>query len=145
VELKEQWFKNTNRQTLAMDMKSIWIGIRIDNGRYCKLTPGQLKSEKLYINYKMVHNRGTSFDVLNSGTFRGGLAYFLPVFVDLQQDDRTIPQAWVYLVFIKDYPPADWQVDPSCIGINLLPIITQHHKFNDRAEYSEWFGQKPSK
>jgi|GEM_PF-1048974 len=143
LELKENAFKQANRFELPKDFKWVWITTRIDNGKYCKMKTGSIKEGKLYITFKVIHNKAFGFDVVGKGMFKGGQADFFALGSEDMTDKIDYTDALMYLVLIKDYPPVDWGIDHSFIGIENLPIFAPTFKFVDNRKYSTWFNQNP--
>ena len=145
IEMKENSFKQFNRLVLPLDKTWIWIATRIDNGQCCKMKTGDVKEGNVYINYKVVHNKGNLFDIVSCGNFNGGKGNYYGIYCEDNQSKIDYKDLIMFFVALKDLPPEDWKMDHYSIGINGLPIITQTFKFNDNRKYSDWFGQNPMK
>ncbi len=142
-ELKETQFKNSRYYRFVQEKNWIWISTRVDNDKYCKIKIGSIKDGKLFITYKVLHNKTFGFDILKNGLFKGGSAKFFPIGIE----DRSgkIPQieSVMYLVMINDLPPSDWGLTENYIGVENLPILAQIYKFADDKKYSDWLLQNP--
>jgi hypothetical protein len=143
TEIKENSFKQVNRIELSRSNKKIWIASKIDNGSYCSFKTGAVKQSKLYINYKVIHNKSFGFDIINKGLMKGGSVQFFDLLSIYKSGSIELNQALLFLVMIKDIPPADWNIDDAYYGVENLPVFTPIFKFSDGKSYSEWFGQKP--
>ncbi|HOV13647.1 MAG TPA: hypothetical protein PK771_05135 [Spirochaetota bacterium] len=144
-EVKENHFKANNRLKLPSKYKYLWISTRVDNENYCKLKVGIEKEGKLYMNYQLIHHKDFGFKVLKNGIFKGGIATFYEIGSDDLKSALDYKDAVFYLVLIKGFPPEDWTIPDSSIGIENLPILSNVAKFSDNKRYSDWFGQNPLK
>jgi hypothetical protein len=144
-EIKENSFKQFNRKILPLEEKCMWITTRIDSGNYCKLRTGPVKEGKVYINYKMIHNKGGSFDILSTGTLKGGTGNYYGIYCEDNTGAADFNDLVMFFVALKELPPEDWMFDHYCIGIDGLPVITQPFRFSDNKKYSDWLGQNPQK
>jgi hypothetical protein len=141
-EIKENNFKQFNRFCLPRDKKWIWVTARIDNSQYCSLKMGELKNGKSFIAYKIIHNKGVSFEVLKSGIINGSQAFFTGIYVEDNTGIIDYKDAIIYLVFLKEIPPVDWNVNHYSFGVNGIPIINTPTNFIDNKKYSQWLGNK---
>jgi len=141
-EIKENNFKQFRRFILPLDKKWVWLCSRIDSSNYCDIKTGEMKSGKTYLNYKLIQNKASSFDVLKSGVIKGSQAFFKPVFFEDKSGVVDYKDAVIYLVFIKDLPPPDWNIDHYSLGIEGVPIINNSAKIPAGKKYSDWLGIK---
>ncbi|OHD12427.1 MAG: hypothetical protein A2Y34_11695 [Spirochaetes bacterium GWC1_27_15] len=145
-EIKEAQFKNTKRYEIKnIDDKWIWICVKVHNENHCLIKTGSYKEGKLYINYKLIHNKHNSFSVIGSGVIKTSNAMFVPIYIEDNKSPIDYKDAIMYLVFIKNLPPEDWAVSHQSFGIEGLPLITEVAKFPDDKKYTLWNGQTPFK
>jgi hypothetical protein len=143
IELKENSFKQSNRFEIQKNYNWAWIATRIDNNNYCKLKTGPLKEGRLFISYKVIHNKAFGFDLAGKDIFKGSKAEFFPLGSEDMTNNIDYTDAIMYIVLIKDYPPDDWGVKDSSIGIEHLPVFAPVHKFVDNRKYTTWFDHNP--
>lgn len=143
AEIKENSFKQVNRIEISRANNWVWIASKVEGGNYCNMKTGQVKQNKLYINFKVVHNKTFGFDIVNKGIFKGGTAYFFDLISSYKISEADAIQSIMFLVFIKDLPPADWNIDDTYYGVENLPVFTPIFKFADDNKYSDWFSQNP--
>jgi hypothetical protein len=142
-EIKENSFKQARRIELSIKNDRVWVAARIDGGDYCSLRADSRKSGHTYLNYKTIRTKGTGFEVLDKGVFKGGGADFFRLGVEDRQGPEDFSDTILYVVLVKDLPPADWKVDQSCLGIQNVPVLVPVCTFTADRKYSDWMGQNP--
>jgi hypothetical protein len=145
IEIKENSFKQFSRMVLPLEKKRIWIAARIDDSNYCRMKTGDVKQGKVYVNYKIVHNKGNMFDIVGSGNLKGGTGDYFGVYCEDNTGREDFNDLVMFFVALKQLPPDDWKMDHYCLGIDGLPVLTQVFKFADNRKYSGWLGQTPLK
>ena len=140
-ELKENSFKRASRLKLVEEHDNVWVATRVDLKNYCKMKLGTQQRENTYINYKVIRNRGQSYDTLKNGIIKGCPAQFLKLGIEDRTGTIDFNDTIMFVVFIKELPPADWNFDGSCFGIQKLPIFVPIFLFSVRNRYSSWYGQ----
>jgi hypothetical protein len=86
---------------------------------------------------KVANNRNT-FTVRESGVFRGGLATCYKVQIE---DNVSVPDfddVLLYLVFLENIPPAGWNIDHLCFGVQGVPVMVRDFVFDERAGLEPW-------
>jgi hypothetical protein len=142
-ELKENSFKQIRKFTIPTEHDYIWIGMRTDETHYCRLTIYEVQQEKTYIKYKLIRDKGTTFDVLGKGVIKGGIAYFFKLGIEDNTGEIDFNDTIMYVVFMKDCPPSDWHLDYGSLGIQKLPVFTSTFRFPVGKTYADWYGQNP--
>jgi hypothetical protein len=142
-ELSENSFKHSPRYAFPPDAHRVWIAMRTEKHAYCKLKAFTTQTENTYINYKVIRNRGTGYDTLKSGVIKGSKALFFRLGVEDGSGALDYNDTVMFIAFIKDLPPADWNFDPACFGIQKLPVLVPAFLFPVRQNYSNWLGQNP--
>jgi len=142
-QLKENSFKKTSRFKIPDEHDCVWVATRIDQKNYCKIKAFALQKEKTYIDYKVIRHRGQSYDTLKNGIIKGCAAQFFKMGIEDRTGTIDYNDTIMFVVFIKELPPADWNFDGSCFGIQKLPIFVPTFIFSIRSRYSNWYGQNP--
>ena len=141
-ELKENSFQQAARFRIDTGHDSIWIAAHVSGSAFCRIQLSSFRKETAYINYKIIRNRAAGAEVLGSGIFRGGEAWFAKIGIEDGAGMVDFKDAIFYLVLIKDPPPQDWDAG-SCIGIQGLPVQVPQCRFSSDRKYSSWNGQNP--
>lgn len=142
-ELKENSFKQLKKFTLPKDHDWIWAAMRTEGAAYCRLKVYDIQQEKTYINYKVIREKDTTFDVLSKGIIKGGIAYFFKLGIEDMTGEVDFNDTIMYVVFMKDCPPEDWNLDYGSLGIQNLPVFASAFRFPVHKKYSDWCGQNP--
>ncbi|MBN2441624.1 MAG: hypothetical protein JXJ04_09755 [Spirochaetales bacterium] len=142
-ELKENSFKQIKKFTLPPEYDHIWVAMRTDGLHYCRLKVYDIQQEQTYIKYKVIREKGTTFDVLGQGMIKGGIAYFFKLGIEDMTGKIDFNDTIMYVVFMKDCPPNDWNLDYSSLGIQKLPVLSTTFRFPSHKKYSNWCGQNP--
>jgi hypothetical protein len=143
TELKENNFKQIRRQKIPLEHSWAFIATRIEKHTYCRMKAFPMQSEELYLNSRVIRNRAKSIDTLKSGIIRGSNADFYKLGIEDGTGKIDYNDTIMFLVGIKDLPPADWNVDHRNYAIQRLPLITGKANFSVNDKYSEWNGQNP--
>ncbi len=142
-EIAENSFKHSPRHTLRKDSGLVWIAMRTETNNYCKLKAFAVQTENTYINYKVIRNRGTSYDTLKNGVIKGTGAGFFKLGVEDRTGEIDYNDTIMFVVMIKNLPPQDWYFDPAYFGVQKLPMLVPAFLFPVRQTYSDWLGQNP--
>jgi hypothetical protein len=142
-EITENSFKKSPRKEIAKDSDVLWIAVRREGARYCRMKASPWIDEKSYINYKVIKNRDTTYDTLKSGIIKGDAARFCKIGIEDGTGAVDYNDEILFLVLVRALPPADWKFDPGCFAIQKLPIASSVHFFSVKGKYSPWLGQNP--
>ncbi|MBN1697467.1 MAG: hypothetical protein JW881_08135 [Spirochaetales bacterium] len=142
-ELKENSFKQLKKFTIPTEHDFIWIGMKTDETHYCRLKIFDVRQEKTYIKYKVIREKGETFDVLGKGVIKGGIAYFFKLGIEDNTGEVDFNDTIMYVVFMKDCPPPDWHLDYGSLGIQNLPVLSSTFRFPADKTYSNWYGRNP--
>jgi hypothetical protein len=142
-EIAENSFKHSPRHALRLDSGRVWIAMRTEANNYCKLKAFAVQAENTYINYKVIRNRGESYDTLKNGVIKGSGALFFKLGVEDRTGELDYNDTIMFVVLIKDLPPQDWYFDPAYFGVQKLPMLVPAFLFPVRQKYSDWLGQNP--
>jgi hypothetical protein len=142
-EISENSFKHSPRYGFSLNHSTAWIAMRTDKGRYCGMKVNSPHTENTYINYKVIRNRGESYDTLSTGIIKGGKGWFFKLGIEDKTGEIDYNDTIMFVVLIKDLPPEDWHFDPAYFGVQKLPVIVPAFLFPIRQKYSDWMGQNP--
>jgi hypothetical protein len=142
-EIKENSFKQIKKFTIPTEHDHVWIAMRTDGKQYCRLKVYDIQQEKTYIKYKVIREKGTTFDVLKKGIIKGGIAYFFKLGIEDMSGDIDFNDTIMYVAFMKDCPPRDWDLDYGSLGIQNLPVFASTFRFPVDRQYTDWYGQNP--
>lgn len=140
-ELKENSFQQVVRFRIPGGHKHIWVSARTETTR-CGLKLGEFRREQVYVNYRVIRNRASGFDVIRSGVIKGGQAFFAPLGIEDMRGAVDYKEALYYMVLIKDPPPEDWGVD-AYLGVEGVPVVVPSCTFTVDGKYSSWAGRNP--
>ncbi|MBN1798616.1 MAG: hypothetical protein JW822_08555 [Spirochaetales bacterium] len=143
-EISENSFKHSPRYTLSLKYSGVWIATRIEKGRYCGMKAFSTQTENTYINYKVIRNRGESYDTLHTGIIKGSKASFFKLGIEDKTGEIDYNDTIMFVVLIKDLPPDDWHFNPAYFGVQKLPVLVPAFLFPVRQKYTDWLGQNPS-
>ncbi len=141
-EIKENSFQQAGRFRIPSGHDSVWIAARVSDETYCKMQLSSFRKEFAYINYKVIRNRASGVEVLDSGVLRGGDAFFAKIGIEDMAGTVDYKDTVLYLVLIPDPPPDDWDAGAS-IGVQGLPVLVPSSRFEAGRHYSEWNGHNP--
>ncbi len=142
-EVKENSFKQVKRISLPLKHDHIWVATRVDGDNYCRLKADPVNSGHVYLNYKTIKNRGTGFDLLDKGIFKGGSADFFRLGSEDLKGVEDYSDAIMYVILARDFPPADWNLDHLVLGVQNVPVMVPTCTFTADRKYSDWYGQNP--
>jgi len=142
-EIDEAQFKNRKRLSVDLRYDYAWASFQVNDAQYAELKLFDAKTEQAYIPYQVVRTRGQGVDVVKSGTMKGSVARFFQLGIEDNLSSKDFGDVIVYIVMIETYPPADWQFDDSCLGVQRLPVMVGQFRFNENGRYSPWCGNRP--
>ncbi|TFH39310.1 MAG: hypothetical protein E4G96_09245 [Chrysiogenales bacterium] len=141
-EIKESNFKQAVRYRMPGDAGHIWVASRISEGGYGKMKLHPFSKESAYINCRVIRNRAHGADVVGTGIIRGGEVRFARIGIEDLLGTIDYEDTILYLVLIREAPPADWRAD-GFLGVQGLPVQVPSCIFSDDGKYSSWNGQNP--
>ncbi len=142
-EISENSFKHSPRHAISLKQSGVWIATRTDKGRYCQMKAFSTQTENTYINYKVIRNRGESYDTLSTGIIKGSKACFFKLGIEDRTGEIDYNDTIMFVVLIKDLPPEDWHFNPAYFGVQKLPVLVPAFLFPARQKYADWLGQNP--
>jgi hypothetical protein len=142
-EISENSFKHSPRFTLPLKYNQVWIATRVDKAKYCKMKAFVSQSENTYINYRVIQSKGEGFDILSKGIIKGDKADFFKLGIEDGTGEFDYDDTVLFVVMIKNLPPADWRFNASFWGVQKLPLVVPEFLFTFRQKYSSWRGQNP--
>ncbi|MBN1524054.1 MAG: hypothetical protein JW904_06220 [Spirochaetales bacterium] len=141
--IAENSYKRSPRKEFSGKYESAWVACHRDETHYCKMRAFEWLEEKSFINFKVIRNKGTTFDTLKTGILKGDTARFCKVGIEDGTGAVDYNDTIFFLVLIKSLPPGDWHFDPSLFGIQKLPMVVPTFNFSVLQKYSPWYGQNP--
>ncbi len=141
-EIKENSFQQAGRFRIDSSHDRVWMGLRLGEDAYAGIRLSEFRKETAYLNCKVVRNRASGAESVGGGIIRGGDARFAKIGVEDRLGSADFQDLILFLVLIKEGPPADWMAD-SCLGVVGVPVQVPPCRFAHDRKYSSWNGQNP--
>lgn len=142
-ELTENSFRETKRYKIARDRGNAWFAIRVPGTGYGGIQLQEFQTEGSFMKYAVVRNRPRGIESLKSCTMKIGTAHFSRMSIEDGSGAVDYRDTTLFVVLLRELPPADWQCDHACLGVQGVPVIISTARFAADGTYAPWLGQNP--
>lgn len=142
-ELTENSFRETRRFAIPRDRGNAWFALRVPGSGHGRLQLQEFRGDSSFMKYAVMRNRARGIETLKSGTMKVGSAHYARLGVEDGTGAVDFRDTTLFVVLLRELPPADWRCDHACLGVQGVPVVVSAARFSADGTYSPWLGQDP--
>lgn len=142
-ELTENSFRETRRFAIPRDRGNVWLALRVPGAAYASLQLQEFQHDNSFMKFAVMRTRPRGVESLKSGTMKIGTARYARLGVEDGTGTADYRDTTLFVVLLRELPPADWPGDHRCLGVQGVPVVVSAARFSADGSYSSWLGQSP--